>query len=335
MRYPVRTRSAAVVFLAWTAVILTAPQAFGRHIINEGETAPSFSLTERGKTTYRSSAFAGRVALVVFVRPGQDRSRRALREIMAIRESVDASLWECMAIVSGEFTEEAIAELVTSTAFGGRVLLDPRMTVYGTYGVIVTPSTVLVGRDGKVAFAKAGYDYEYASSLDAHLRFTLGLVDAAERDRLIEEGRSAVSPHSGVARLLGLARRLRSLGKLEKAEAAARKAHRENPEAIAARMELAEILLALKRPQEALELVTDVPEGARASGPLRLLRGRALLALGKPAYAEKEFRAAAVRDPRSARAHYELGKLYAQQGKKDEAIAELKQAVEKLLEERE
>lgn len=52
-------------------------------------------------------------------------------------------------------------------------------------------------------------------------------------------------------------------------------------------------------------------------------QGRLELAAGRLDAAEKEFRAAIARDPRSAQAHRELGELYRRRGKLDEAVEEL------------
>jgi len=165
-----------------------------------------------------SASAAGTLTVIVFVRPGQTRSASALHAAFLLRKELETPPWNILAAVSGDYTEEAVRALVRSPDFSGITLLDPKMSVYGAYGVIVTPSTVVIGRDGKVLFSKAGYDFEYDSVLNAYVRFGLGLIDARKRDALVAEGRKALAPHGKAARLTGLARRLRRSGKLDRAE---------------------------------------------------------------------------------------------------------------------
>ncbi len=303
----------------------------GRELIHEGTAAPSFELRDTKGAPCTSRDLAGRAALVVFARPEQERSVLALRDAMLIRRDLPGTEWELLTIVSGTFTDEAVGALLKGAGFGGRALKDTSMEVYGRYGVIVTPSTVIIGRDGKVAFSKAGYDFELETSARASLLLALGRITAQERDDMVKRGRIADAAPSKVARLLGLAQTMRVRGELAGAEQLVAQALAEAPDSLPAHVELAEIRLAQHKPAEAFKTLQEISPKIQPSGPYHLTRGRALFALDKLDEAEREFNDAVKLDPRSGRAHYELGKLYERRGKLELAVKELKQAVEKLL----
>ncbi len=197
MRQPMRTACV----LAFAAAACWCSRAAASHIIAEGQAAPAFVLTDTAGARFASDTLAGRCAIICFVRPQQERSVAALRDLMLVRAAVPAPPFALIAIVSGDFSPDAIEALMGASGFKGTTLRDPKMRTYGEYGVVVTPSTVITGGNGKVAFSKAGYDFEFQATLEANLKLALGLLDAAGRDRVLAESRTERAPRSKVARL--------------------------------------------------------------------------------------------------------------------------------------
>ena len=117
---------------------------------------PAFSLSTLDDRTVTSESWRGTATVVVFVRPRQARSEAALKDTVAARRDLGDLPWRSVAIIPGNVPRERIEALIKGTAFGGTVLLDPARTVYGTFGVIAMPSTVVVDRDGQIVFAKPG-----------------------------------------------------------------------------------------------------------------------------------------------------------------------------------
>lgn len=317
-----------IIAMSWPAT------AGARRLIQEGAAAPPFRLNAVGGKEVSSESFSHQVMVLLFVRPGQARSVEAMKDVTVLRRTVAEPSWNLVAVVSGTFSSESVEALRSATGFGDPILLDPKMTVYGAYGAIVTPSVVLVGRDGKVVFSKAGHDFEFETALAASLQFALGLIDAKERDRLVTEGRGPERETNKVARLLGLARKLAEDGHLDEAEISIRRALEADPESLEARIHLGDVLLRKGDAAGAMKEFRAVADRGKRSGPLHLDMGRALVLLGKPEAAEAEFLEAIRLSPQAGLAHYELGKLYEAQGKKDEAIREYRRAVESLLKER-
>ena len=75
------------------ALVLAASWAPARHLLDEGERAPPFELSDREGAALSSAALSGKTAVILFVRPGQSRSVSALRESEALRRKLIQSVY--------------------------------------------------------------------------------------------------------------------------------------------------------------------------------------------------------------------------------------------------
>jgi tetratricopeptide (TPR) repeat protein/TolB-like protein len=87
-------------------------------------------------------------------------------------------------------------------------------------------------------------------------------------------------------------------------------------------LDITSLRLELEGPQAQGSLTAD-SGASRDSAVARLRRGRQEMGAGRLDFAEREFRAALVSDPRNASAHRELAEIYRRRGKLDEAAREL------------
>jgi tetratricopeptide (TPR) repeat protein len=94
-----------------------------------------------------------------------------------------------------------------------------------------------------------------------------------------------------------------------------------NPNDYRASWEAARILLP-DNPQEAYRLANRALELRPGTYGALGIRGRALLALGKPAEAIEDFKRAAAMDPQDAANHFQLARAYGKLGRTQEAQAE-------------
>ena len=148
-------------FLFLLACLLGSLHLPARQIIKEGKEVPPFILKDVKGASYSSELLKNRVGVIMFARPGQKRSAAALKSMVTAGSEISQPAMEFIVIFSGEISRSSIEELCSEVGFKGKILLDPDMSVYGKFGVIVTPSIVIRGYDRKVAFSKAGYDFEF------------------------------------------------------------------------------------------------------------------------------------------------------------------------------
>jgi Tfp pilus assembly protein PilF/peroxiredoxin len=300
--------------------------------VREGQIAPAFKLSGLDGKSVASADWKGMGTVVVFVRPGQARSESALKDAMVTRHELGKLPWRLVVVVSGDVSAVAIREMVGRTAVKGTVLTDPDMTVYGKFGVIVTPSTLVLNREQQVVFAKASHDFEYQRQLIAKIKYATGLVDVATRNRLMHapaEPKDKLAAKN--ARWVRMATSLARAGELAHARVTLERVLAGSPDYGPAWIELGFVLLRERKPAKALKAFDAGKTKSGASPLTRLGAGVALLELNRLDEAEKRLKTGLRLSPRPALTHYALGHLYERQGKTGQALTHFKAAAKTLL----
>ncbi len=183
-----------------------------------------------------------RVRVFAFVGEGSERSVDLLRIVARLHRRFAARPVHWCLIVTDR-DSAAWADSVAAACPGVPVALDVGDTLYGTLGVPLTP---VVGVADSLAVLRAYLPYRrvnYAAVIAAHVRWLLGEIDAAARDRVLSPERHRVQDGAAaaVARSRKLALMLLERGKPDRALALAEKVLARYPEAPSARALLDEI----------------------------------------------------------------------------------------------
>ena len=323
--------------IAAGTVLGLAVRAFAMEV-REGQALPEFTLKSRGSDqAVQSSQWKGKATAIVFARPDQPKSQAALKDVMLARRELEKLPWNLVVVVSGEVTNEAVSRLIEQTGFEGTVLLDPDMSVYGQFGVIVMPSTVVVDRALKIVLAKASHDFEYQRILSANIQYATGLVDQQGRENLVRVpvDEKEYASKTQLARRVHQAQTLARTGELDHAEATLRRVLEQEPDYQPARVELGFVLLQKDRAQEALKCFRQAEINNAPTPSTQLGSGIALMKLNRLEEADQKLKNSLNLSPRPALGHYALGRLYEQQGRTAEAAAQFKAAAKVLLDKEE
>ena len=322
--------------IAAGTVLGLAVRAFAMEV-REGQALPEFTLKSRGSDqAVQSSQWKGKATAIVFARPDQPKSQAALKDVMLARRELEKLPWNLVVVVSGEVTNEAVSRLIEQTGFEGTVLLDPDMSVYGQFGVIVMPSTVVVDRRMKIVLAKASHDFEYQRLLSANIQYATGLVDQKGRENLIRTpGEKDDDSKTRLARWVHLAQSLARTGELDHAQATLQRVLEQEPNYQPARVELGFVLLQKDQAQEALKCFQQAESQNAPTPSTQLGSGIALMKLNRLEEADQKLKNSLNLSPRPALGHYALGRLYEQQGRTAEAAAQFKAAAKVLLDKEE
>ncbi len=299
-------------------LVLGATEARARFRLHRGDPAPAISVTDaRGETV---SIGGGGPTLLLFVRGGQARSDHLLTAVAALSEATAKVSVYVVASPRGPQPK-------LPAALSAVLVPDPEGATFKAYGVVMTPTTVVVDGKGKVVVVIPGVAQGYGSRLGAALDAAAGRpFDEA----LLTGGES---PAAAAARAhLEQARLLESSGRIQEALAEAREAVVADPAEVAARLLVGNLLLSAGKGAEARAtfetLLHDHPHQPQAEIGL----GRALLAVGEGDRAEKILLRATHTNPNPVRAHYALGRYYEGQGRWDDAVAQYRAALAKLKE---
>ena len=169
---------AVCLFLAIYLVVL--PQCFGFRHLKEGERIPGFSLKDLKGKTHSISQLKGNVVLVLYWRPGQERSLKALEALKTIAEKLSGQPLQILAVTKDTDKLSEIKSLKKSAGIPFPVLLDSEEKVYSEFGVFVFPSTALIDRKGVYRYHYGGFRENYQDEIFDRVRLLLGLVTEKE-----------------------------------------------------------------------------------------------------------------------------------------------------------
>jgi tetratricopeptide (TPR) repeat protein len=288
-----------------------------------GDKMPEFSLADSEGKVFEYKHNRRRVLLIAFLSPGQKQSQSAVADITQIL--ADARIKAEPFDLVGVSTQPAKDD--PKPVFP--VLLDSQYKLWGKVGIIAMPTVLIVGKDDNISWVRAGHAYDFAPALRSHLNRALGITNGEVLEETVEaKALSNNTTASRVKRHLQMAKILEGKGRFDSAIAEVRRAQAIEPNSVAPALELGELLCRAGKGKEALDAVGELQVSDRRDQARRLLIcGWAKRQMGDLQLAEVDLLEATKIDPKSARGHFELGRLYQARGDKDKALAEYHRAL--------
>ncbi|MDP1901513.1 MAG: hypothetical protein Q8K96_13820 [Rubrivivax sp.] len=220
-------------------------------------------------------------SVLVFFRPGQERSKSALEELTGCQAKLAGKSVRWAAVVSDAAPADGVAALMRETRFAAPVLVDSGDALYGSLGIALHPVVVIVGADRRLAAFEPFRSLDFCTVVSARIRHTL-------REISDDELRAALEPPS--AAMQGgadqVARRYHALaamqfkaGNHDKALDSVRKSLERNPQFAPSHELMGEILLAQMNCVAAVDAFTqalalDANSAAAKAGIERCKAGR-------------------------------------------------------------
>ena len=290
----------------------TTTQA-GRHASAVGKQTPEFSATTLDGQEFTFKRNKGKALIILFLSPKQKRSVRAATDIEQIVGQLGANAERLETVIAVD--DPNGANLLSNQKYPAgnfHILSDPEYKLWGKFGIIATPTVVISDTNDKVLHVKAGYGYDFIPVVRAYVNQALGL---AQKTAPEDAGRVETVTNDTIAarlkRHLQMAKMLEKKGRLESAIGEIEKARKLDPNSIDADLALGELFCRASRSKE----VSEIAESVIATRPidkakLLLISGWAKRQMGELSEAEKILLEATKLDPKSARALFELGKVY-------------------------
>jgi tetratricopeptide (TPR) repeat protein len=288
-----------------------------------GDTMLEFSLPDSTGKMFEYKHNRKRVLAMVFLSADQQQSKSAASDIQQILADlrVKAAPFDFVGVMTEPPKSDFFESADPKSAFP--VLLDSQYKLWGKLGIIARPTVLIIGKDDKASWIRAGHAYDFAPALRSNLSHALGIAGAGAPEETVEARALANSTDgSRVKRHLQMAKMLEKKGRFDAAIAEVRKAQALDPRSVEPILELAELLCRTGKGKAALETIEKVQVAERRDkARLTLISGWAGRLTGDLASAEKHLLEATKLDPRSTRGYFELGKLFQARGEKDKAIA--------------
>ena len=298
-----------------------------------GKETPDFTLKDMAGMDHTLSAERGKVVILCFVKPDQDRSIKAMNALTRVHGTLKDNGLQVFAVTSDTEDTASLQSLADKLDLGYPILLDEGKEVYGAYGLFMFPATAFIDPDGNYVHEYSSFGSDYQEAVMDQAKVMLGLmseedlVQATEKHEIVE-----LSPERKEAeRNLQMAKVLLQRGFGSKAIPKLEKALELDPSLTEARILAGEIYLEEEKTVEARaqfeRALTDNPKDTRA----RVGLGSVLIAEGDLDGAEAELKKAVTLNPDPALALYRLGQVYEKKGDTQKAMETYRGALESQL----
>jgi peroxiredoxin/Tfp pilus assembly protein PilF len=297
-----------------------------------GQRMPQFSATKVLSGQLDSKLLSNQVTIVIFYSTKQRYSQDALKDLAKIIEPFKKHKLQVLAIAT-DSEKSKVASFIEKVNYPFEWLLDTDRTLFGLFGVIVTPVTALFDSSGICRYYEPEHSPDYEVSLDLEIKVLLGILSEEQRAKtLAQAGAPLLSEaRSKAQRQAALAEDLLSRKQAVEAEASAREALLQDPDYAFARVLLGEALLQQENALQALDQFILAEKVIKPAYRARLGLGRSLSDLGK------DLEALAVLEPlinekvEKGRLYYQLALIYQRQGKTEKALETYRKSAEYLL----
>ncbi len=301
--------------------------------VNVGSEAPNFVLQDTNGEELSLTSLKGKIVIIVFWRAGQTRCIKALTTLQSIYTKFKEQGVEVLALSSDEGGLEIISKTKQEKQLTFPMLYDREEKAYGDYGVIVTPSTAIINKEGKLYYYYPSYRDDFSRQISGRVEVLLGKKTIEELQAELEPPKKPElsEAEKKAKRYLNAGNRLLEKGITRSAMLQYQKAVKEKPELLEAHLRLGDIYLELDKVEEAVaEFTLSIklkPNSDKAYAGL----GDALFFQGQPQKAMETLQIALKLNPKLARAHYRLGRIYEEQKRIEDALKEYKIALQILL----
>lgn len=285
-----------------------------------GEAVPAFSVSTLGGEQLALADLRGKVVLLLYLSAQQRSSEQALADAVALDIGLSKDDFALVTMTADVVEVAEFRALRDRLAVHAPLGLDVARRVYGQLGLVVTPTSIVIDREGRLAHVISSRRSDYPQVINAFVRHALGEYDDAElRRRLTAESFEVDPIQETVARHRATARILRERGLLADAERELRQALDVDPAHAAALLDLASIDVAMERYDDAQAVLTRAV--AAGAGPRRaaLLQGAVYYHHGRLAEAKTTLEQASVVNPDPVWLHYYLGRIAEDEGDTTEA----------------
>ncbi|HET6414519.1 MAG TPA: hypothetical protein VFG53_20890 [Anaeromyxobacter sp.] len=177
-----------------------------------------------GKAALLSTSAKANV--LVFFRSDQDHSTDALRELAACEKELGPAVhWA--ALVSGASEPSQAKAAAAGAGIKMPVLLDAGDKLYDKLKVRLHPAVLIADGKGILQVSEPYRQVDFADAVKAQVRFVLGEIDRATRDRALDPQASRMpgeDPMNKALRDVNMAKKMVELGQYDLAVAQAQKA---------------------------------------------------------------------------------------------------------------
>jgi tetratricopeptide (TPR) repeat protein len=299
-----------------------------------GEPAPDFTLPSLDGSPVSLSDYKGSIVVLLYFRSDQKRSIMALEELNTIRAKYADKDLHFIAISAETEGSDEILPKMKEAGIDFPVLMDRDRDVYGSYGIRVYPSTIIIDKEHKIAASIPGHALSYKVRLDGTLQFIRGEIDEAQLKAIISPEKKTIDVEAIKAeRKYNLALKFTKESLLYQAIEFAKQAIEAKPDIAKSHILLGYLYLDDRESEKAVEQFEKAANIDPSSNDTLTGLGAALIEIGDIDRAVEVLNKALLQNPNPQRTFYELGRAYELKGDNENAAAMYKKSIDKMMDE--
>ena len=317
---------------ALTAVAAPPARADDLRNIKRGEPFPAYRLPGLDGTVLDSESLKGSVVVIVCLSAEQRRSELASMESQQVIRDLGAVPVQLVQVTADVVQKPYFEKFRQDRGVDARLVFDADRALFGKLGLIVSPTTIIVSKEGKLDNVISLHSGEYKRVLDAYIRHALGMLsDKDLQARLAAHPAEDASPKSAASAHRALARSLREKGQLDTARTELKAGLELDPGNHEIMLDLAELDISTGDLDGADTMVQKVLEAQPDHRRAKQLKGISLFRRGKLDEAQVILQDALVLNPSPELAYYYLGRINEQKGQTAKALEDYREALKRFL----
>ncbi len=323
--------------LSWITLFIVGSHlslaiAIGHH--KQGDRVPNLTIRTIDGNQVSLNERKGKIIVLAFWKQDDDKSSRMLMDLSRISQECRHKDVTFLAINGDKASDKQIREMALAKNLTCLFASDPDLTTYSTLGILVLPTTLIVGPDGKLAFIQDLYSRNFYTQTRAYVRFLLGEITQDQLNAELDPGTSVKVSQARIKaeRYVNMGRVLLDIKEKAKAREALKKAVEADPTFPEPHLLLAGLCLEDRELRGAEAELGQALILCPSPREEKLLQGLTYAGQGEDGLAIAVLQKLVENNPQPPpEAYYEMGKIYEKQEKTSEALAAYQMALELLL----
>ena len=323
--------------LSWITLFIVGSHlslaiAIGHH--KQGDRVPNLTIRTIDGDQVSLNEQKGKIIVLAFWKQDDDKSSRMLMDLSRISQECRHKDVTFLAINGDKASDKQIREMALAKNLTCLFASDPDLTTYSTLGILVLPTTLIVGPDGKLAFIQDLYSRNFYTQTRAYVRFLLGEITQDQLNAELDPGTSVKVSQARIKaeRYVNMGRVLLDIKEKAKAREALKKAVEADPTFPEPHLLLAGLCLEDRELRGAEAELGQALILCPSPREEKLLQGLTYAGQGEDGLAIAVLQKLVENNPQPPpEAYYEMGKIYEKQEKTSEALAAYQMALELLL----
>ena len=324
---------AAIVLL----VSIFCSTAFGQsRKLKVGDQMPEFTAVDTTGATVNYKHGTNKIIVVSFLVAGQKQSIRAAEDLKKVLGEYDkyADQVDFHVVAKDPSIASCFAGTDNKPAIKFGLLLDKDFKLWGLFGLIANPTVIIADKSDAIIWIRGGHNYDFALSVKKYLDYALGLNEKPSAEPVKVETLKNKSLASKIRRHIRMAGMLEKKRRYSAAIEELSRGAVLDPNSVDVALAMGQLYCKTGQGESAIKVAGGIkPQTPEEQGSVKLILGWAKRQLGLLDEAESLLVEAVKLNPKTARAYFELGKVYQEKGEHIEAAKAYRKGLEVILDE--